>query len=89
MGDDKSLFCTDGVLYQAGMLRIPEFTHDDIPEGDIIWCWGSGSYNWTKKLWKKPIQKLAHYLERNCIVPGIIAPDAETAELLKDWHKKK
>jgi len=89
VNDCKSFFCTDGVSYPERMLRIPEFTHEDIPEGDIIWCCGSGSYKWTKKFWKKPKTPMIHYLSRNSIVPGLIAPDEETAEILRNWHKQK
>jgi len=68
-------------------IEVREFTTEDIPEGEIVWIKGAGAYNWTKKFWTLPKQKIEHYLQRNSVVPSLVAADAVQAEKMCGWWK--
>lgn len=68
-------------------MRIPQFTPEDIPEGELVWYRLDDDEDW----WLRPVTKadigsIKSYYPAG-VVPYLIAETAERAEELKDWYK--
>lgn len=64
-----------------------KFSPSEIPDGETVWVCECDSYEWKRKIWRKPRVKIENYLTRFYVVPFLIANTPIEAEKLKDWHK--